>query len=328
MGNENTGTKTPILSIVLPVYNADIYIRKCIDSILKQTFINYELIIVDDGATDFSGTICDEYAQSDARIKVYHKMNGGLSSARNYGIERATGEYISFVDSDDWIDPRMYEVMVKSALEDNADIVACGHVVVLDGEEKQVSYIDEKNIYTGCEATKMILCDQVLFSFAWDKIYRLNLWNDIRYPLGAIYEDTATTYKVFAKSNRIVQLPECFYFYRRNNEGICLSLGLDKNIKRTNDNFRAFYERYLYVKLHDKYRDITNKCALKAIEMGVSSLSLCILYGNYDMQMVKKELLSIDTDGLPFSIKLRLAAIKYCFFVYSILMKIKLRNKK
>ncbi|MEG0087047.1 MAG: glycosyltransferase, partial [Niameybacter sp.] len=126
----------PTLSIIVPVYNVEKYLPKCIESILAQSFTDFEVILIDDGATDKSGEICEEYANKDTRIKIIHKENGGLSSARNAGIELSNGNYIGFVDSDDFIHPQMYEILLREARSSNSDVVICRYKCWNEGEEQ------------------------------------------------------------------------------------------------------------------------------------------------------------------------------------------------
>ena len=123
-----------MISVIVPVYNVEPYLRKCLDSIVNQTYRDFEILIIDDGSTDGSGRICDEYAEKDSRIKVFHTENRGLSCARNLGLAEAKGEWIGFVDSDDWIEPDMYEVLIRRAEETGADVVECSHYKELDGK--------------------------------------------------------------------------------------------------------------------------------------------------------------------------------------------------
>ena len=137
-----------VISIIVPVYNVEKYLNQCLNSITNQTYKNLEIILVDDGSTDTSGSICDEYAKRDARIKVIHKENGGVSSARNVGLNIATGNYIGFVDSDDWIELNMYEFMIKKMQECKVDLVRCSHVKELDGNSIiSKEYFNEEGIY-------------------------------------------------------------------------------------------------------------------------------------------------------------------------------------
>lgn len=205
----------PLISVIVPVYNVEQYLPKCIDSILAQTYENLEIILVEDGTRDSSGLICDEYAKKDSRIRVIHKENGGLSSARNAGMEIARGEYFGFVDSDDWIEPEMYETLLAYSQKHDADVVCCGRYDV-DGAtgEKTVGLCPAKE---ECIAPMEMLgrvfiwdnCD----SAAWDKLYRRHIFAETRYPLGVYSEDVACFYKLMEAANRVALCPKPFYNY-------------------------------------------------------------------------------------------------------------------
>lgn len=314
--------KYPCISVIVPIYNVQDYLCTCIDSIRNQTYKNIEIILVDDGSSDNCGTICDNYATKDCRIKVFHKTNGGLSDARNYGIDKANGEYIAFVDSDDWISETMYEHMILNALKNNADIVVCGHNIIDHNEKKSIIKVEKEKTYDRLNAMKLLLCDDIIFSFAWDKLYKRDLWNGIKYPVGRIYEDTATTYKIFNKAKIISQIPEALYNYRRNENSICLNKDINKLLKRVHDNFFAFYERYEYVYNSKELNCITSKCASLALKMGLNALSVSIKYSQSNNEY-RKMLASISLKGIEFSFKLRIFLIKYCFPIYKMAVLIK-----
>lgn len=260
-----------MLSIIVPVYNVEKYLRKCIESILNQSFTNFELILVNDGSTDSSKEICEEYLQKDSRIILLNKENGGLSSARNLGLSKATGKYVALVDSDDWIDIHMYQSMVTSLENTNADIVVCGHKVVnIDGSIDEINTTKESILYSELEATKLILKDEKIFSFAWDKVYRRELFENITYPVGRIYEDTATTYKLFHKAKSILHLNKAYYYYIRRNDSLCHIN--DKEILRRQHNFLGFYERYLFIKNNPQYMEAFDKSEAIVLNMGLSLL--------------------------------------------------------
>ena len=183
----------PRLSVIVPVYKVEKYIHKCIDSILNQTFTDFELILVDDGSPDNCGKICDEYAKRDARIRVIHKENGGLSDARNFGIDAAKGEIIGFVDSDDIIDANMYGDMIRYMDEHDLDVVCADTYVVRNDKKKFNPRYKKDMIFEGQNAVKEIL-DGTLDNAAWNKIYKRKVIGNVRYPKGRIYEDVATTY--------------------------------------------------------------------------------------------------------------------------------------
>lgn len=203
-----------LISIIVPVYNVEKYIDRCINSILQQTYSNLEIILVNDGSLDQSGHICDNYKRKDKRIEVLHKENGGLSSARNAGIEIATANYIIFIDSDDYVNDTMVENLYKGLKKYDADIACCGKY--LEDENNNVIEIKNKgkeyciNRYEAIE--RMLLRDEIDNS-AWDKIYRKELFKNIRFPDGKYYEDIETVYKLFCKCEKIVHISTVEYHY-------------------------------------------------------------------------------------------------------------------
>lgn len=214
----------PLVSVIVPIYRVEDYIRQCIESILRQTHKNLEIILVDDGSPDGCPAICDEYAKTDDRIKVIHKKNGGLSDARNAGLEIASGEYIGFVDSDDWIKPDMFEYLLQGICGYGADISYCNWINV---HETWVDYQNEQidKVYTAETALNELFFDR-LKNFAWNKLYKAELWNGVRFPAGRTFEDILTTYKLFEKAVRIAILKEPKYCYRIRQNSITNELGI------------------------------------------------------------------------------------------------------
>ena len=208
----------PLISVIVPVYNVEAYLGHCVDSILAQTYSNLEVILVDDGTKDSSGQICDEYARKDSRVRVIHKQNGGLSSARNAGIDVAQGTYFAFVDSDDWIEPDTYSHMLARALEYDVKLVCAGRYDV-DGEtgERTLGLCPEKEeVISGTELVRRIFRWENVDSAAWDKLYHRSLFREIRYPLGKICEDVPTTYRIALDAGRVVMCnkPVVNYLHR------------------------------------------------------------------------------------------------------------------
>lgn len=205
------------LSIVVPIYNVEKYLKKSVDSIIDQTFKNVEIILVDDGSTDSCGEICDEYEKKDNRIKVIHKVNGGLSSARNAGIKASIGRYIGFIDSDDWINPKMYESMINLATNYDADIVQCDFIKVYNNNVYVKEDNEEKyDILSNLDAMENLYNENVSKTIVtWSKIYKRELFDDILFPEGKIHEDKFTTYKLLYKSNIIIDLHKKYYYYRQ-----------------------------------------------------------------------------------------------------------------
>lgn len=201
-----------VISIIIPVYNVEKYLRRCIDSVIKQSYKNLEIILVDDGSPDNSGPICDEYAKKDVRIRVIHKANGGLSDARNAGLDIATGEYIGFVDSDDYIAEDMYELLLHNILEFDADIAICGYAHVYDKHFTKCNLSGQKYIYNNAEAMKLVLGNKIN-SYYWNKLYKKELFSKFRLPVGKVFEDIFTQHLLFAKAKTVVYQDSIKYFY-------------------------------------------------------------------------------------------------------------------
>lgn len=205
----------PLISVIIPVYNVEAYLPKCIDSVLAQTYENLEIILVEDGTKDSSGIICDQYAGKDSRIRVIHKENGGLSSARNAGMEIARGEYFGFVDSDDWIEPETYECLMALAQKYDADLV-CGGRYDVDGAtgERTVGLCPKaEECISSMEMLGRVFTWDHCDSAAVDKLYKRHMFDEIRYPLGMYSEDIAIFYKLMEKANRVALCPKPLYNY-------------------------------------------------------------------------------------------------------------------
>lgn len=291
-----------IISVIVPVYNVEDYLPKCLDSILNQTFVDFELILVDDGSTDVSGKICDEYAQLDERIKVIHQKNGGLSNARNSAVAIAKGKYYSFIDSDDWVDEHMLFEMYTQAVLNEADIVIAGHFIVnLDTSIKENIKVKAQRILNRIEATSLILEDKEIHSFAWDKLYRRELFEGIQYPENRVFEDTATTYKLFNRAIRLVQMDKAYYYYLRRESSICLTPEFSKVLKRKLDNYLAFQERYEFTLSNQEYVHMIDICQEKVFEHGQQFLHYIVKNKlnkrDYPYFEILSKLSSIDLSG-------------------------------
>lgn len=209
-----------LLSIIVPVYNVKDYLDKCIESISLQTYENIEILLIDDGSTDGSSKICDLWKAKDSRIRVFHKNNGGLSSARNVGLRECKGEFIGFVDSDDYIDKDMYELMLNE-MKNEVDIVSCGTGIIYPTKMKrklEVYGLTSKLTYfNNDEAVKALLGLNGLSFSSCDKIFRRTLFENVTFPYGKECEDLPTIYKLVKKSKGIINIGKIkyFYFYRR-----------------------------------------------------------------------------------------------------------------
>ncbi len=224
--------KYPLISVIVPVYNVEKYIRRCVDSILSQTYKNLEILLVDDGSNDLSGEICDEYAGTDKRVRAFHKKNGGLASARNFGLENVMGEYVSFVDSDDWIEKNTYSYCLDLINNENCkvDVVQFGISCVED--EKEQPKVRKEKITR--HENKDILNFLMIQSTKTDSYFSVcrclfsrNILQDERFPLGRINEDIVFKYQVFAKANMMID-SNCIKYYYFQNTGSITTDGLKK----------------------------------------------------------------------------------------------------
>lgn len=206
----------PLVSVVIPVYNVEPYLHECVASVVEQTYTNIEIILVDDGSTDSSGTLCDEFALSDSRICVFHKKNGGLSDARNYGILRSHGSLISFIDSDDYVSSNYIMHLYQALVRGKTDIATTSICIFREGEPPKEHKRDtaEFHVYDACDALEDMLYMRHLEPNAFPKIYKKELFDTIQYPVGKLYEDIATTTKLIDKAGKIAYLDEKDYYYR------------------------------------------------------------------------------------------------------------------
>lgn len=243
------------VTIVVPVYNTGKFLHRCVDSIINQTYTNTEIILVDDGSEDNSPEICDDYARQDTRIKVIHKKNGGLSMARNTGIDEAKGEYICFIDSDDYIHPEFIDTLYHMCINYNADIAQCGII-----KTKNDDFIDDKKIFTVKTFDNMEMIERIYKKnyseniVAWNKLYLLKLFSDVRYPEGIMREDEATTYKLFYNANKIAVTEKGYYYYFSNPESFtrCKYTVKQLDILRAMEIRLDFYRRKGLKKFYDK----------------------------------------------------------------------------
>lgn len=212
-----------LISVIVPIYKVEQYLERCVDSILNQTFTDFELVLVDDGSPDNCGVICDEYAKKDERIVVIHKENGGLSDARNAGIEWALknsdSEWITFIDSDDWVNENYLKFLYTVANDNNVDISVCGFFRT-NTEEICLKKINTNFKSQLLHPDELYLENALNATVAWGKLYKKNLWSSIRFPYGKIHEDEFTTYKILFAQQTLGFIGCELYFYFVNPESI------------------------------------------------------------------------------------------------------------
>ena len=242
--------KEDLISIIVPVYKVEKYLCKCLNSIIYQTYKNIEVILVDDGSPDNSGNICDNYAKKDSRIKVIHKENGGLAEARNAGLKIATGQYIGFVDSDDYIEEDMFETMYNLSKMYDAEISIVSYKEWKNGIILNDMNSGELDIYNKTEAIKELLIDSKIQSYMWNKLFKRHLFENTEFPSSKNFEDIATTLKLFEKSKTVIRLEVAKYNYIRRDDSI---IG-NRSVKTYNDYLDVILDKYLY--LFNKYPEI------------------------------------------------------------------------
>lgn len=219
-----------LISVIVPIYNVEKYLDRCVDSIINQTYKNLEIILVDDGSPDNCPQMCDDYAKKDSRIKVVHKENGGLSDARNVGMKVATGEYVSFIDSDDYVSLDFYETLLETIVDNDSDIVECG-VVKFYENEKFDKYNDDLKVtnYDTVDALDGLINENPFKQHVWNKLYKSNIALDIPYAVGKLNEDEFWTYQIFGKAKKVTRINKTMYYYFQRGSSI---MGNGYNIKR------------------------------------------------------------------------------------------------
>ncbi|MES5404992.1 glycosyltransferase [Streptococcus infantarius] len=320
----------PVLSVIIPVYNVEKYLERCIESILIQTWKNYEIILIDDGSTDNSSKICDDYAEKYHHISVIHKKNGGLSEARNIGIQYAQGDYVFFLDSDDWVLPTMFENLKDIICTKKHDIIHF-HLKFYNREsdvfEERQSGEEE---YSGIEALNQMLRQENISSYSTDKIYRTSLFlkNNIFFPVGAYYEDLGTIYKLFIVSKSVYYIDKVFYCYFLGNEN---SITKSWSEKKFQDMFRFYSDIYSVSLQLDK---IDEQLVKIYYNNGLVDLLLKIYENHSNSTIAKQVTEELNNNRVSFYLlKGRPNYYKYILFRLGLLrviplIKEKIKNKK
>lgn len=234
----------PVISVIIPVYKVEKYIHRCVDSVLAQTFTDFEVILVDDSSPDDCGKICDAYAEKDDRIRVIHQVNQGVGAARNHGISLAAGEYLYFIDSDDYMDPASLEILLNLAEKEGADYVIGGHHrVEPDGSTPNHSaeWPDVKDT----EDIRIALLRNKIPNFVWGRLSKKSLWKNLAFPAGLLYEDMYITAELSYRAEKIAVTKEPLYYYSNENVGSIMNYSGTKYI-------RLKYGQFLAWKEHEK----------------------------------------------------------------------------
>ena len=311
-------TIAPLISIIIPVYKVEEYLDDCVQSVINQTYKNLEIILVDDGSPDNCPQICDRYSEEDPRIKVIHKKNGGLSDARNAGIQLASGEYIGFVDSDDWIDKDMYEVLLDAILEHSADISEIGitycfsdrtiekkanTVCVLNRQETITAFLDRTLPIQGCVVGKLYCADIV---------------KKVLFPVNRLHEDGFFTYKALYEANKYVLLDVCKYNYRQERQGSIMTTVTKQNPKSLLDVIDAFEERISFFK--DRGEGLLAEKAEAYYYKTLVSEYRASCAGKYDSEICRFLRTKIETQNVSIMKNKQLGFWKAKYWVFYLLM--------
>ncbi|SHF22096.1 glycosyltransferase family 2 protein [Alkalibacter saccharofermentans] len=276
-----------MVTIIVPVYNVEEYLNKCIESIVNQSYKEIEIILVDDGSKDNSGSICDEWEKKDSRITVIHKKNGGLSSARNAGLNQSNGQYICFIDSDDWVEPDFIEVLFKHMVEHNADISQCGFVEDLEGMEGTPYRSENYLVFTGKNAIKNLYDRKTYLNTVvmWNKLFKKKNFQSLRFDEGIVHEDEALIHEVLYNADKVVVNESKLHHYLTRPNSIMNS---KFNLKRL-DIIYAYEKRLSYLKNKKEYElaDMTMRMYFRVL-LGVSS---ALFYSSLE----NKEIYLFDT---------------------------------
>ena len=273
----------PLLTVVIPVYNVEKYLKRCVESVLVQEWHNYDILLVDDGSTDSSPQICDDYAKVYDFISVIHKENGGLSEARNTGILHAKGDYVYFPDSDDWLEPQTFKELAEVLESQEFEIVSFNREFVKGEEDAIVSDPLVTQVFEGKDAFVQMLKHSYITGFANDKIYKKSLFidNNISFPKGKYYEDLGTNYKLFLSAKNVFATNQKYYHYLIDNPD---SITQSWNEKKFSDMF-GFYKEVFY---SDFVRSQLNKEELQISQLYYVNGLVHILASLYKSKLDKQ----------------------------------------
>lgn len=313
-----------LISIVVPIYNVEKYLRQCLESVVNQTYKNLEIILVDDGSIDNSGNICDEYAKKDIRIKVIRKENGGLGSARNAGLDICTGEYVGFVDSDDWIELDMYESLYKALEEHNVDVACVGYYkcyinkIVCIARNQDILYPKEELIYRAYG-------DKYYGHMVCNKLYKKGIFDKVRFPEKRYYEDSFIFFDILEKVNSIYICADAKYFYRQRKSSIMYKVFNYRSLDR------IFLNKIFLKNVTKKYRNLVPDVRISLINSYHSVLSTLVesksLNENYNFAILLQNKMRkyigtiLLTDKLNIKNKISYISLAINFTLYRCLLR-------
>ena len=315
---ETTSKRNRILiSVIVPIFNVEAYLPKCLESLKQQTFPDVEFILVDDGSTDNSGMIADSYI-NDSRFRIFHNENNGLSAARNYGIDKARGNWLMFVDADDWVEANFCEKPYREAIRTGSDLVV---FQFFSERHNRIRRRVRRDYPIG------ILSANTAINYygyaAWNKLYRREIFDTIRYPEGMVYEDIATTHKLFCKAYRIAVIPDMLYCYVNRKS----SISHTRSLQNKKDAFAASSQRLIYL-MNRGYQSEKSQCMLQSAAIGLLASKCPHDEPDYQKAMEIVNSTKGIPRGLPYRKKLMLIAWRYSKPLFYLICRMTGRMKK
>lgn len=309
-----------LISIIVPCYKVEEYLDQCIKSIVNQSYKNLEIILVDDGSPDNCSLICDEWSNKDSRIKVIHKQNGGISSARNAGLDIVTGKYISFIDSDDFIDETFVESLYTNLIQNDADISCCGYYHYFNENLKEIRHF--KNIQllmNSCEAIKKMNTIGYFGVGVWNKLYKIELFSYIRFPIGKLAEDWFILYKLIHESNKIYYDSEPKYYYRQRAGSLTRNVKINYDCEEASRECLEFCIENYSNAVPSAIQSYVLACIgiYNTILCSKSEKSMLRLYRNKVIKYKNK----INLEGIDKSRKIQIKLFYSSTFLYNIIFK-------
>ena len=305
----------PKISIIVPVYNSALFLERYLDSIINQTFQDFELILIEDGSDDKSPQICKHYQQKDRRIQLFYEQHSGQSVARNLGLTKSQGKYICFIDSDDYIDITMFEKLYNACIENDCKVSSCGFLREFDDKSLNEHWTTKEDMLLDRDGMMEYLYAAAVGWGAWNKLYDISLFDDVRYPYGKTREDEYTTYKIFCKVDKLYYLSECLYFYYQRDNSIT---GVSFSIKNL-DSLEALQQA---MEFHKKNGN--KKYYNRALEEYIRDTCEFALKNNCEGaekrkidKILKKDAKDVlKNNHLDFIKKLKLLMVSYCIGLY------------
>lgn len=313
------------ISIIIPVYNCEKYISACIESVLNQTWKNYEIVIVNDGSTDSSGTICDEFAKRDSRITVIHQENRGVSNARNNGLLYATGDVVSFIDGDDTLEPNMYEILITAMIEHNVEIAHCGYKHIVGDEVRLVHDTKRVLVQEKQEAVECLISGRIFGGGLWSKLFRRELLNGLQFRENLkINEDILFNFEAFYKAAKSVFVDYALYNYiARFGTSAVFKTENEKKMKDACEVSKIIYEKLIDGSLK-------NIAAERYIRSLSGYYQYCMIDKKIECRNIAEEMQKVanDADFLGRNMSLTVKLIRYCPWLYRVVITVYKRIRK